>query len=103
MPASSFATLLQALAIASGGAAFVLTLLAWEAFRRSPFGNLLGFLAVLLAMFTGMTTLSLLFPEGTMVLELAEAVTYSWLVVFVVMLVRLHDRLARVPRRSHRE
>lgn len=102
MPVTSFAVLLRAVALASGGGALVLVALAWEAFRGSPFGDLLALLGVLLGLVTGLSALALVAPGRTLVIELVEAVTYTWLVVFVVMLVRLHGRLSRRPRRGRR-
>lgn len=90
--------LLGALAVAADGAALALALLAWEFFRGSPFGNLVAFLPVLLASFGALAVLSLSFPDATGVLELVEAVTFTWLLVFVVEMVRLHARHSRSPR-----
>jgi hypothetical protein len=102
MPATPFAVLLRALALVSGGGALVLVALARASFRGSPFGSLLALLGVLLALVTGLSALTLVAPDRTLVIELVEAVTYTWLVVFVAMLVRLHGRLATRPGRGRR-
>jgi hypothetical protein len=93
-------TLLQVVGIAGGAAAFVLSVLAWEFFRGSPFGNLVAFLPVLVAAFTGLGVLSVAVPAASLVFELAEAVVYTWLLVFVALMVRLHARLSPTPRRD---
>lgn len=103
MPTSSFAVVLRAVAVASGGGALALAAVAWSAFRGSPFGDLLALLSVLLGLFTGLSVVTLVAPDATLVLELVEAVTYTWLAVFAVMLLYVHDRQARLPRRVERD
>jgi hypothetical protein len=94
------AALPQLAAVAAGAAAFALSVLAWEFFRGSPFGNLVAFLPVLVAATTLLGVVSIVAPETGTLVEFVEAVVYTWLLVFVALMIRLHARLAPATRRD---
>lgn len=94
------AALVTLAAVAAGTVAFALSVLAWEFFRGSPFGNLVAFLPVLVAATTLLGAVSVVAPGTGTLVAFVEAVVYTWLLVFVALMLRLHARLAPATRRD---
>ena len=88
------------LAIVTGTAGFVLAVLAWKSFERSPFGRGLAILVLFMAAFTTYHALLLVIPDLPLVILAVESLAFVLVVVFVGFMVRLHYRRLRTPQRE---
>lgn len=73
-------------------AGFVLALLGYEIFRGAPFGRMIAFLAVIL--FVLAVYHALLLVIGRESVPILEAVAFTALLLWVVLMIRQHHRMA---------
>lgn len=85
------------LAVVAGTAGSVLAVQAWREFRGAPFGRILGLLPVFMVLFTLFHALLLVVPDAPATVEAIESAAFVLLVVFMVLMVRLHFRMSRSP------
>lgn len=78
-----------------GAAGFVLAVQAWARFRGTPFGDVLRVLPVFMLIIAAYHPLLVVFPGHLEVTLLAESVGFALLVVFAVLMLRLHWRMSR--------
>lgn len=77
-------------------AGFVLGLLAWESFRGSPFGRMLGFLTVILFVLGAYHMLLLVVGQESILY--LESIAFTALLGLIMLMLRLHHQLSRKPR-----
>lgn len=75
---------------------FVLSLVGWESFRGAPFGRMMAFLSVVLLVLAGYHVL--LLAVGRESIPILESAAFTALLVWVILMIRQHHRMAR----SHR-
>lgn len=78
-----------------GAGGFVLAVQAWNRFRGTPFGNALRVLPVFMLIIAVYHPLLVVFPEHLEVALLAESAAFASLVVFAVLMLRIHWRMGR--------
>ena len=88
-------TLTVVFAATSSAAGFALSLIAWELFRGAPFGRMMGFLSAILFVLTVQHSLHLAFE--TELTSAVETVAFVALLVWVILMIRQHQRLSRRP------
>lgn len=77
-----------------GAAGFVLALQAWTKFRGTPFGRVLSILPVFMFVLAVYHPILVVFPDYLEVALLIESAGFASLVVFVVLMLRLHHRMS---------
>lgn len=80
-------------ATVTGTGSVVLSLLAWERFRGSPFGRVMFLLPIGMAAFTAFHALLFFYPKAV-ILPL-ETIAFTGILVFVGLMLRLHHQMSR--------
>lgn len=83
---TTFIHLTVTFAIITGTGAGLLSVLTWNAFRRSPFGKVIFVLTFTMAAFTVYHALLIVLPSEPLIVELFEAAVYTGVAGFVVMM-----------------
>ncbi|GAB6878599.1 hypothetical protein JCM17823_08730 [Halorubrum gandharaense] len=84
------------LAVATGSAGFVLSVLAWQIFRGAPFGDALFVLVLFMASFTIYHAALALWPALPVSVLAVESLAFLLVVVFAFKMMQLHRRGLRV-------
>lgn len=77
---------------------FALSILAWQLFRGSPFGRLLGILSAILFIFAGYHDVLLVLDVAAM--PYLESAAFTGLLVWVILMIRQHHRQSCRPTAS---
>lgn len=89
-----------ALALVTGTAAGVLSLLSWEIFRRSPFGRAVAVLSIFMSLYIFYHGVVLVLHPEPLIAKLIENAAYTGLVIFIAMMIRLQRRFRRQAARG---
>lgn len=89
-----------ALALVTGTAAGVLSVLSWRIFRRSPFGRAVAVLTVFMSLYIFYHGVILAIHPEPWFAKLIEHAAYTGLVVFIAMMIRLQRRFRRLAARG---
>lgn len=89
-----------ALALVTGTAAGVLSLLSWEIFRHSPFGRAVAVLSVFMSIYIIYHGVVLVLHPEPLIAKLLENAAYTGLVVFIAMMIRVQRRFRRQATRG---
>ena len=87
-----------AFSLAAGSAAGLLSVLTWEALRRSPFGRAVFVLSLVLVLFTAYHGVVLVAPPAPGLLAAVKSAMFSGVAVFIWLLVWSQRRLRAEPR-----
>ena len=97
MVAEPLYDLTVAFSLAAGTAAGLLSLLTWEALRRSPFGRAVFVLSLVMVLFIAYHVVVLVWPSLPGFAVLFKSVLFTGVAVFVWMLVWSQRRLQAPP------
>ena len=86
-----------AFSLATGSAAGLLSLLTWEALRRSPFGRAVFVLSVVMVLFIVYHVLLLVSPAPPAYAVVFKSALFTGVAVFIWMLVWSHRRMRSRP------
>lgn len=95
MVGEPFVTLTVALSLVAGTAAGLLSLLTWEILRRSPLGQAVFVLSVVLVIFTLYHVVVLVSPISPMIAQLFKSATFTSAAVFIWTMVWIERRMRR--------
>ena len=85
------------LAVVAGTVGSVVALQAWRQFRGAPFGRALSILPAFMVLFTLFHAILIAVPDAPAAVEVIESAAFVLLVVFMLLMVRLHFRMSRSP------
>lgn len=87
-----------AFSLAAGSAAGLLSVLTWEAMRRSPFGRAVFVLSLVLVVFTAYHVVLLVAPPSSGLVAAFKSAMFTGAAVFIWLLVWSQRRLQAEPR-----
>ncbi|MFB6239949.1 MAG: hypothetical protein ABEH81_16590 [Halopenitus sp.] len=93
MPGEALFTLTVAFSLVTGTAAGLLSLLTWEILRRSPLGQAVFVLSIVLVIFILYHVIVLLSPNPPMVAQLFKSAMFTGATVFIWTMVWIQRRM----------